>query len=97
MKRLIRIFLFSIVVIIGTVFAVRNAELVQLDFYFFSFDIYISLAIIIAIITGVGLGVLAAVGWIVRTKTELVRLRRNIKNTEQELNNLRTIPIREDH
>lgn len=97
MKRFIQIFILSIVVVIGAVFAVRNAELVQLDFYFFNFDIYLSLAIIIAIILGVVLGVMASIGWIVKAKSELGRLKRNVKNTEQELTNLRTIPIRDDH
>jgi len=97
MRRLIQIVVLSIVVILGAVFAVRNAAEIKLDFYFTSFDTYLSLAMIVSVIIGVALGVLASIGWILRVKAELGRLKRDAKHTQQELNNLRTIPIRDDH
>ena len=97
MRRLIQIISISLVVILGAVFAVRNAAQVKLDFYFTGFETYLSLVVIVSIIIGVLLGVLASLGWVLRARVELARLRREIKHTEQELTNLRTIPIRDDH
>ena len=78
-------------------FAVRNAAQVRLDFYFTSFETYLSLVVIVSIIIGVGLGVVASIGWVLRARAEVSRLKREAKHTEQELTNLRTIPIRDDH
>ena len=50
MRRLIQIISISLVVILGAVFAVRNAAQVKLDFYFTGFDTYLSLVVIVSII-----------------------------------------------
>ncbi len=97
MRRLINIVLLSTIVILGAVFAVRNATAVKLDFYFTTIESYLSLIVIVSTILGVIIGVLASLSWIVRIKTELAKLKRDARHTEQELNNLRTIPIRDDH
>jgi len=45
--------------------------------------------------TGVALGMLGCLGVVVRQRRELARLRKAVRVAEQEVENLRTLPIRD--
>lgn len=97
MLKIIYIAVIVLLVITGLVFAVLNAEPVQFNYYFDSLSIPLSLSMLVAMIFGAILGVLASAGVILRHKREIARLRKAVDVAEKEVNNLRSIPLRDDH
>jgi len=97
MKRIIYIAVVIVTLIIGAVFSARNAVLVKLDFMLVVVDVNLSLAIIIALILGAVLGVFTSLVWLISAKREIQRLKKQSVISDKELNNLRAMPIRDEH
>ena len=86
-----------LIVLLGIIFAVLNAEPVQLNYYFNSREMPLSLAIILSMFLGAILGVFASIGLILKCKNENSRLRKAADIAEKEISNLRAIPIKNQH
>ena len=97
MKRIITFVLLLLVSLLGLTFALMNAEAVQLNYYFGSVQAPLSLVIVIAIIIGAALGVLATTGIVFGQKRELAKLKKSNKLAEQEVSNLRSLPLKDNH
>lgn len=97
MKRIASFALLLLVSLLGLTFALMNAENVQLDYYFGSVQAPLSLLMVIALIVGAGCGVLASLGIILGLKRELAKLRKSNKLAEQEVANLRSLPLKDSH
>lgn len=97
MKRIITFVLLLLVALLGLTFALMNAETVQLNYYFGNVQAPLSLVIVIAIIIGAALGVLASTGVVFGQKRELAKLRKSKKIAEQEVSNLRSLPLKDTH
>ncbi len=97
MLKIIYIAVIVLLVITGLIFAVLNAEPVQFNYYFDSLAIPLSLSMLVAMILGAILGVLASAGAILRQKREIHRLRKAVDVAEKEVNNLRSLPLRDEH
>lgn len=97
MKRIVTFVLLMLVSLLGLTFALMNAETVQLNYYFGSIEAPLSLVIVIAIIIGAALGVLATTGIVFGQKRELAKLRKSNKLAEQEVSNLRSLPLKDNH
>lgn len=97
MKRIITVVLLLLVSVLGLTFALMNAESVQLNYYFGSIEVPLSLLVVIAIIVGAGLGVLASASIVLGQKRELAKLRKTHKVAEQEISNLRSLPLKDVH
>lgn len=97
MKRIISFTLLLLVSLLGLTFALMNADAVQLNYYFGMLQAPLSLVVVIAIILGAGLGVLASMGIVLGQKRELAKLRRSAKIAEQEVSNLRALPLNDGH
>lgn len=97
MKRIFSIVITLFLVLAGILFAVLNSQNVQLNYYFGSRDMALSLLLIIAIIFGTLLGIFVSIGHILRTRHDISRLKKNIQLAEKEVANLRTIPIKDTH
>lgn len=97
MKRIITYLLALLVALVVLSFAVMNAAPVHLDYYFSSVDAPLSLIVVIAITVGACMGVLSMVGIVLRQRREIGKLRKSVKLAEQEVTNLRTMPLRDNH
>lgn len=97
MKRIVTFVLLLLVSLLGLTFALMNAETVQLNYYFGNVQAPLSLVIVIAIIVGAALGVLATTGIVFGQKRELAKLRKSNKLAEQEVSNLRSLPLKDNH
>jgi putative membrane protein len=97
MSRLIYTVIIFVIVILGVVFAVLNAELVHLNFYFGAMQLPLSLALVLATLVGAVLGILASTHLILKNKREVSRMRRSADIAEKEIANLRAIPIKNPH
>ena len=97
MVRIVYLFIFLILVIFGIVFAVLNAEPVNLNYYFGSKEVALSLILVFAMIVGAVLGVIASASMIISNQLEVKKLRKSVELAEKEVTNLRAIPIRDNH
>ena len=97
MTRIISLVFFLIVLVLGLFFGVLNADAVRLDYYWGSTNIPLSIIIVAALFFGALLGVLSSLVIILRLRHRVSRLRREVRHTEKELSNLRTLPIKDEH
>lgn len=97
MRRIFLFILFIVLAVIGISFAVLNAEPAQLNYYFASTEAPLSLIIVLAMAVGALLGVLATMGMVLSQKRASAQMRRKAELCEQELKNLRRIPIQDKH
>jgi putative membrane protein len=97
MSKLIYTVLALVVILFGIIFAVLNAENVQLNYYFGSQQLPLSLAIVLSMMVGAIFGVLASINLILRSRREIARLRKASEIAEKEIANLRAIPIKNTH
>ncbi len=96
MKRLLYFVLGVVAMFLGLSFAYKNAQVVVLDYYFgLHWQSPLSLMLLATIAIGIVLGFVASLGMLVRMQRQLVRARREIREIEQEVMNLRALPIRD--
>lgn len=86
-----------VLLLLGIVFAILNADSVTLNYYFGSQQIPLSLVIMLAMLVGAMLGVFASIGVILKSRREMSRLRKAAMIAEKEIANLRAIPIKNTH
>ncbi|MCA0403407.1 MAG: LapA family protein [Proteobacteria bacterium] len=93
--RLFMIIFYVFLVIIGVSFAALNATSVEVNFYFKTITMPIS--VLMAIMLGIGLltGFLLFIYRYWRLKVDYHRVKNQLKLTEKEIKNLRTIPLKD--
>lgn len=95
MKRIVTFLILALIVLLGVLFAVLNAQPVLLNYYFGSREMPLSLVLVIALAAGAVLGILASIGVLIRSRREMHKLRRAARLAEKEIDNLRSLPIRD--
>ena len=93
--RIIKIFFILIIMMLGAIFAVLNAELVSFNYYFGSRELPLSLIITAALGAGVLLGILAGIGMLLGLKRENASLKQHARLANEEVKNLRNIPLKD--
>jgi putative membrane protein len=97
MARLVSAFIILLVLLLVLFFTILNGEPVTVNYYLGKIQAPLALVIILALVSGAILGLISSVLVIMATRHEVSKLRREIKHTEQELMNLRTLPIKDKH
>lgn len=97
MLRIIAIALALLVVVLGASFAYDNSGSVTISLWVRDFEVGLPFALFFALAIGWILGVISVSGVIIRQLREIRRLKRAAKLAETEINNLRSIPIRNAH
>ncbi len=96
MKRVFYTILAILVLLIGIAFAVQNRQVVELSYYFgLKWTGPLSLALLTTFAFGVVAGYLASLRTVVRMQRQLVQARKEIRHIEQEVVNLRSLPIKD--
>lgn len=93
-----RIFIYTPLILIavaGATLAHLNAASVTFDFYFSSIKLSLAALLYAALVVGVVLGFVASFGMYLSARREARRLRKRLAMCEQEVENLRAIPIKE--
>lgn len=85
-----------IVVILTVIFVILNSRMVVINFYAGNVTFYFPLLLIILLAVGALLGALALIPALVRAKTCNRKLKQRIQQSEQEVQNLRAIPIKDN-
>ena len=94
--RFFKLLFILLVMLVGAAFAVMNAENVNLNYYFGSTDLPLSVVLVAAVCVGAVLGMLAGLAGLASLKRENASLRREARLATQEVKNLRTMPMKDD-
>ena len=96
MKRLFYLLLVVMTVVVGVTFAFRNSQPVEIVYYLgLKWQGALSIALLVTFATGVIVGYLASLHMVVRMQRDLVRARKEVRQVEQEVQNLRALPIKD--
>mgnify|MGYP000663214730 FL=1 len=97
MARLASAFIILLVLLLVLFFTILNNEPVTINYYLGEIDAPLALVIILSLASGAVMGLIFSLFAIMSARHEVSKLRREIKHTEQELMNLRTMPIKDKH
>jgi len=92
MARLFRFIFYLVIAFLAVFFALLNSEPIQFDYYFGKANLPLALMLAIAMAIGAGLGVIASLGMVVKSKRHFSVMRKNAVNAEKELAKLRALP-----
>jgi putative membrane protein len=95
--RLLMLVFYILLIFLGVSFAALNASSVPVNFYFKTMSMPI--AVLIAFMLGAGalIGFALFISRLWRVKVECRRLKNQLKLTEKEIKNLRSIPLQDQH
>lgn len=97
MKSILSIILFLIVIVFGASFAMLNDQPVFLDYYFGKIgDISLPIILFGAVIIGLIIGIFGSFGLVFSIKRKYKKLLKEKNTIESELNNLRTLPLKDE-
>jgi Predicted membrane protein len=85
-----------VIMLVGLTFASLNSQLITFNYYLGTYEITLSLLLVFAFGVGIFVGLLFAVASWLKAKYENVRLKNKFKVLEKEVENLRSLPLKED-
>ena len=91
---IIKLLLLLAFMIIGASFALINQEPVTVDLYFLTPELPLSLLLLLSLGFGIVLGGLAGMVYFMRVKKENADLKRKTRLVNEEVKNLRAMPIK---
>jgi len=97
MSRLVSLVLLLALVLVGLAFAVVNSKPVELNYFLATREVPLAMTLVLTLAFGALIGLFFSLGMVIRLKRETLRLRRQMQIAEQEVVNLRNIPIQDTH
>lgn len=95
--RLLMLIVYILLITFGVSFAALNASLVSVNFYVITVSMPVSVLITIMLGFGVLIGMLLFIFRYWRLKVECRKMKSQLKLTEKEIKNLRSIPLQDQH
>jgi putative membrane protein len=95
--RILMLVIYLLLIIIGVSFAALNATSANVNFYFNTVSMPISVLMTIMLGLGILIGFILFIGRYWRLKAECHRIKNQLKITEKEIKNLRSIPLQDQH
>ena len=95
--RIFTVFLYLLLIIFGVSFAALNSGTFTVNLYVTEFTTEASIALLSAFGIGVIVGLCLCVNKIIKLKCELRTKRNQLRIMEKELNNLRVMPLKDQH
>lgn len=95
--RLLSAILWLIGILVGVSFAVLNSHELPLNYFFGKTIIYFPFLFILLLLAGALLGMLALLPKLLRAKSKARQLKQKMQALEEEVTNLRRIPIKDAH
>jgi lipopolysaccharide assembly protein A len=95
--RILMLVIYVLIIIIGVSFAALNASSVDVNFYFETISMPISVLMTIMLGIGILVGFILFIGKFWRLKAECNKIKNQLKLTEKEIKNLRSIPLKDQH
>ena len=97
MARIITAIAVLLVLLLVLLFTLLNSEPVTINYYFGEVPAPLALVLILTLIAGALMGLLSSILVILSSRREIAKLRRQVRDTEEELMNLRKLPIKDSH
>jgi putative membrane protein len=97
MQRILTIALFLAVLATGAAFSAINTGPVAINYYLGTLSIPLSVVIVASLVFGIVIGALAIFISTLRLQYENRRLHKKLDISEQEINSLRILPVKEEH
>jgi putative membrane protein len=91
------IIFYLLLILVGVSFAVLNASSVEVNFYFTKLQMPVSVLITLTLGVGVIIGALLFLTKYWRLKLDHKHIKKQLKLTEKEIKNLRSIPLKDQH
>lgn len=96
MKRILYIVVIAVTLLFGVTFALQNRQNVDVGYYFgLEWNGPLSIALLAVLALGILIGYLASLRMIIRMQRNLVQARKELRQVEQEVQNLRALPIKD--
>ncbi|MBI2786303.1 MAG: LapA family protein [Legionella longbeachae] len=95
--RILMLVIYILLIIIGVSFAALNATSVNVNFYFKTISMPVSVLMTIMLGIGMLLGFILFIVRYWRLKAACHKIRSQLKLTEKEIKNLRSIPLQDQH
>jgi len=96
MSRIIKLILVFAILLFGLAFHLKNNFPIELNYYIGTTPpLPLSVIVVIVLSLGALFGVLASLPIIIKLKQQKLKLERQIKNSEKEINNLRVMPVKD--
>lgn len=95
--RIVTYVLWIVLILVGISFALLNSHTLPLDYFIGKTNIYFPLLFVLLLLCGAILGILALIPLLIRSQTTIHRLKHKMKILDQEVANLRRIPIKDSH
>lgn len=95
--RLLMLVAYLFVIVVGVSFAALNASSVQVNFYFKTISMPVSVLMTMMLGVGILIGFLLFILRYWRLKCEFRKIKSQLKLTEKEIKNLRSIPLQDQH
>ena len=96
MLKIIGLIVLLALLAVGVSFSTLNASPVQIDYYFGKSDIPLALALIVALASGALLGLLGTMSAFLKQKRQILKLKKLVRSTENELAHVRAAPTGKD-
>lgn len=97
MRKIIFLLIFILIFLISAAFAAFNMNAVTVNYYFGELTMPLSALLVIALIAGVALGAIVLFVATLKLRYENRRLHHKLSVSEQEINSLRILPIKDSH
>ncbi|NOQ94031.1 MAG: DUF1049 domain-containing protein [Methylophaga sp.] len=97
MRRIVTIAVFITVFAIGAAFSAINTDPIAVNYYLGSIIAPLSVIIVLSIVAGIILGATIIFSSTLRLRYENRRLSKKLKVSEQEIDSLRILPIKDEH
>jgi lipopolysaccharide assembly protein A len=97
MRKIFFLLLFALFFIFSAAFAAFNMTAVTVNFYFGEFTLPLSVLLIIALLLGIAIGMIVLLLSTLKLRYENRSLQHKLSVSEQEINSLRIIPIKDKH
>ena len=93
--RILTIFFFILILLLGISFACLNANVVEINYYIGTGHFPLSLLLVIVLVVGACVGFLVGICLYWRVRCQNRRLLKRVKLAEKEIENIRSIPLKE--
>ena len=95
--RIVMTIFYLVLILVGISFAALNASSVQVNFYFTTLKMPISVLMTLMLGVGIILGCILFLSRYWRLKAEHRKIKNQLRLTEKEIKNLRAIPLQDQH
>lgn len=95
MRRLASTALYLLVFLMGVIFTLLNKSTVAVNYHLGQFELPVAVLVILAVFVGVALSLIVCYGSKFKYRIEIRGLRKRMLGLEQEIQNLRKMPLKD--